>query len=521
MIDDGQVRLEAEGELSMADAYRVVDGEARLEVSEGVEEQMRASRRQLEEWVDEGRRVYGVTTGFGPLADAEISESERRELQQNLIYHLCTGVGEPMDRRQVRAMIVARASSLSRGHSALRPETLHRLVSLLETDLHPVVPSLGTVGASGDLTPLAHLALVLMGEGDVLVDGTREPAGEVLPSSGIEPVELEAKEGLALVNGTSAMTGLGMLNGVDAARAAATGLRLALLYAEVFESRTEAWDGELGRMRPHPGQKFVHGRLREWSRSSERLFDDRAEGRRGDSGEGAGPELPQDPYSARCLPQLYGAVLDAIWHHNEIVETELNAVSDNPVVSDETGGAIHGGNFYGQHVAFASDHLANAVLKIAVHLERCVARLTDPDRNRDLPAFLQGRETGLHSGLMGAQVTATSLVAEMRSRSTPASVQSIPTNADNQDVVTMGTIAARRTAEHLDRLWEVVGIAAVACAQAFDLVDEPGRFSDSSRELADRVRGVSEFLDGDRPLSDDISRLADALREVPREIPLV
>jgi tyrosine ammonia-lyase len=520
MTEDARVRLEPEAALSIRDAHRVVERNAELDISDGVDEQMRSSRDRFEKWVDEGRRLYGVTTGFGPLADAEISGTERRELQQNLIYHLCTGVGEPMDRRQVRAMILSRIASLSRGHSALRPETLERLVALLETDLHPVVPSLGTVGASGDLTPLAHLALVLMGEGEVLREGSREPADEALASRGIEPAELEAKEGLALVNGTAAMTGLGMVNGVDATRAAATGLRLALLYAEVFESRTEAWDGELGRMRPHRGQQTVHDRLREWSASSERLFDDRAEGRRAGAEEASGPELPQDPYSARCLPQLYGAVLDAVWHHNEIVETELNSVSDNPVVSDETGGAIHGGNFYGQHVAFGSDHLANAVLKIAVHLERCVARLTDPDRNRDLPAFLQGRETGLHSGLMGAQVTATSLVAEMRSRSTPASTQSIPTNADNQDVVTMGTIAARRTAEHLDRLWEVVGIAGIACAQAFDLVDEPEQFSDSSRRLVERVRDVSEFLDGDRPLSDDISRLGDALGDVSREMPL-
>jgi len=524
MIDDDRVLLDPSEELSLDEARRVIDGGARLELSAGAERAVREAREQLDEWVDEGRRVYGVTTGFGPLADSTISEADRGELQRNLVYHLCSGVGEPMRRSQVRAMVVARAANLSGGSSAIRLETLRRLLDLLEVEFYPVVPSLGTVGASGDLTPLAHLALVLMGEGEVVRDGEREPSGPALSNAGIAPVDLAEKEGLALVNGTAAMTGLGVMNAVGATRAVELGLRLSLLYGECLGARSEAWDAELGRIRPHRGQQFVHRVLEDWSGSSRRLVEDRAD-RRSDSerssGEESPAELPQDPYSLRCLPQLYGAVLDAIWHHNRIVQQELNAVTDNPVVSPDDGGALHGGNFYGQHVAFASDHLSNAILKIAVHLERSIARITDPDRNGPLPAFLQQNETGLQSGLMGAQVAATSLVGEMRSRSTPASVQSIPTNAGNQDVVTMGTVAARRAAEHLDRLWEVVAIAGIAFAQAFDLIDAPEQFCGASRRLVEEVRESSAFLDDDRPLAGDISRLADRMRERPRDVPLV
>lgn len=517
------LRLDPSADVSLADAHRIAVGDGAVELGDRAVERLRQTRDRLEGWIEEGRRIYGVTTGFGPLADTLVGAEEREVLQENLVYHLATGVGEAMSRRQARAVMLARAVSLSRGYSAIRPASLERLLAFLNDDVHPVIPELGTVGASGDLTPLAHLALALMGEGEIFEDSERRGADEVLADRGLEPLELGAKEGLALVNGTSAMTGMAVMNGVEAVRAAEVGLRIAMMYAECVGGRSEAWDPLLGEVRPHPGQQCVHQVLGAWSESSRRLDGRSADEERlgADAGVEAADEMPQDPYSVRCLPQLYGAVLDAVWQHNETVERELNSVTDNPVIGSEEEGAIHGGNFYGQHVAFASDQLANAVLKIGIHLERCIARITDPERNGELPAFLQDRQTGLHSGLMGAQVSATSLVGEMRSRSTPASTQSIPTNADNQDVVTMGTTAARRTAEHLDRLWEIVGIAGITFAQAMDLTDgDLQEFSESSRELRETVRQESAPLEGDRPLSGDIEAVAELLREWEGELPV-
>lgn len=526
MTDDDPLNLDPETDVSVGAAFRVASDEHPIRLTDRAVRTLDETRSRLETWIEEGRRIYGVTTGFGPLADTLVDADERHSLQENLVYHLATGVGDPMSRRQVRAVMTARAVSLSRGYSAIRPGALRRLLALLNRGLHPVVPSLGTVGASGDLTPLAHIALALMGEGEMMGDDERREAADVLEEAGLEPLDLGAKEGLALVNGTSAMTGLAVLNAVDALRATETALRIALLYAECLGARTEAWDPLLGRVRPHPGQQTVHRRLREWSASSDHLDTDRADREQPADGDGeasvrATDEMPQNRYSVRCLPQLYGAVLDALWQHNDVVGTELNAVTDNPIVGAEGDGMVHGGNFYGQHVAFASDQLANAVLTIGVHLERCIARLTDPDANGELPAFLQDRDTGLHSGLMGAQVTATSLVAEMRSRSTPASTQSIPTNADNQDVVTMGTIAARRTAEHLDRLWELIGIAGLTVAEAMELSSgDPRGFSASSRQFREQIREVAPALEGDRPLSNEIGRLAEVLRGGETDLPL-
>jgi len=528
MSDDpsAPLQLDPDSDVSLEAAHRVAAHDRPVALSDRAVVALERARARLESWIEEGRRIYGVTTGFGPLADTVVDPEHRRTLQENLVYHLSTGVGDPMSRRQVRAVMIARAVSLSRGHSAIRPDSLRRLLALLNRDLRPLVPSLGTVGASGDLTPLAHIALALMGDGEMLDGGEPRDADQVLAEANLEPLDLDAKEGLALVNGTSAMTGLAVLNAVDAVRAADTALRISLLYAECLGARTEAWAPLLGRVRPHPGQKLIHRRLEDWSASSDRLDGRRTDRDRPAAGSNEPPvqptdDLPQDRYSIRCLPQLYGAVLDSLWQHNDVVDNELNAVSDNPVLDPEAGGMVHGGNFYGQHVAFASDQLANAVLTIGIHLERCVERLTNPESNGDLPAFLQDRAPGLHSGLMGAQVTATSLVAEMRSRSTPASTQSIPTNADNQDVVTMGTIGARRTAEHLDRLWELIAIAGLTVARALELTDaDREAFSATSQRLSERVREASPPLEGDRPLSNDIARLADLLRAGPAELPL-
>jgi len=470
----------------------------------------------VDDWLDENRRIYGLTTGFGPLASHTIDPGDAAALQRGLVEHLSSGVGDPMSVDSTRAMMLARLTNLSRGHSAVRLPVADLLVAFLNHDITPVIPAIGTVGASGDLTPLAHMARTLMGHGEVWLDdgAMRCEASDAFERIEPSPLSVEGRDALALVNGTAAMTGIAALNGVDAIRATDTALRLGLLNAELFNGHREAWDPELGEIRPHPGQARIHEQLASLTSSSDRLTDPSSCASDSD-------ELPQDRYSIRCLPQIFGAVLDEVHHHNRIARTELNSVTDNPVVDHDRDRAIHGGNFYGQHVAFGSDHLAAAMTKLAIHGERVVERICAPDKNRDFPPFLQPNDPGLQSGFMGAQVTATSLVAEMRTHGASAATQSIPTNADNQDVVPMGTTAARRAADHLDHLWHLLSIEALTLTQAFDLAGgfDDDHFCHASQQLAARVREVSPPLTDDRSLADDIDRVADALRDSPATLP--
>jgi len=497
---------------TLAEVEAVADG-AEITLAPEVLERATAGRLHLEELVAARRLIYGVTTGYGPLAGRYVDPGRSAELQRNLIYHLASGTGDPLPRRTVRAIMLIRLATLTRGHSAVRPESLQCLVDWLNADLVPVVPERGTVGASGDLTPLAHIALALMGEGEVDDGGTRRPAGEALAVRGWEPWEPAAKDGLALVNGTAAMTGIAALNAAGARRAVELAQRLTVAAAEVHGARLEAWQPELGELRPHPGQQNAHARLNELATGSRRLVAAGPAWLPEElDGVGEAADIPQDPYTLRCAPQLFGAVLDALEWHDTTVAREVGAVTDNPVFLPEADAVIHGGNFYGQHIAFAADAQVNALVKTAVHAERTLARLTDERRNDGLPPFLQGNRTGLNSGFMGAQVTASALVAELRTQAHPASIQSVPTNADNQDVVTMGTIAARKAATVLGQLEELLAIHALALTQAVDLRGEDG-FSPATRGLREAVRATAAFLKDDRPLHPAIAVLTRRLRD--------
>ncbi len=482
---------------------------------------MQASHTTLARMVAERRRIYGVTTGYGPLASHPISPEHAATLQRNLVYHLCSGVGKPLSRLHTRAMMVARAASLARGYSGVSETLFRTLLDCLERDLVPVVPEMGTVGASGDLTPLAHVALAMLGEGEMWYRGERLPAAQALRAAGLAPITLGHKEGIALVNGTSCMTGIAAVNAERARRAADLALRLSVLFAECLNGRLEAWDPRFAVARPHAGQVVAHAALARWSAGSSRLRAtiqpperlDESESREGWLPEG---ELPQDPYTIRCVPQLIGAVLDVLAFHDNIVATELQSATDNPLVFADDEAILHGGNFYGQHVAFASDTLLLGVAKLAIHAERCVARITDRAQNQGLPAFLHGGPDGVNSGFMGAQVTASALIAELRTRAVPASIQSVPTNANNQDVVTMGTIAARKTADVLDLVYLVLSIQALALAQAAEMRggSELSGFAPASCAMVRWIRETASPLVADRPLAPDIECLAARLEMV-------
>jgi tyrosine ammonia-lyase len=505
-------------DLTPADLFAIAIDGCPVTLGDAARSRMRAAEVTLQRLVSERRRIYGVTTGYGPLASHAVTPEHAEQLQRHLIYHLAAGVGAPLSERHVRATMAARAASLARGYSGVSTSLHALLLACLNHDIIPVVPEMGTVGASGDLTPLAHIALALIGEGEVTVRGARMASADALRAAHLTPAVLGHKEGIALVNGTSCMTGIAAVNAVRARRLLALALRVGVIYSECLSGKREAWDARIGHARPHAGQARAHAMLAECSRGSHRLTGtppvpprlDESLAHDGWLPEG---ELPQDPYTIRCLPQEIGAALDVLEFHDQVVTTELQSATDNPLVFADDGTVLHGGNFYGQHVGYASDALALAVIKTAIHAERCLARITDVAQNHGLPAFLHGGRDGVNSGFMGAQVTATALVAEMRTRATPASIQSIPTNANNQDVVTMGTIAARKTAEHLDLAYQVLAIQTIAVAQAAELRGGMAcsGFAPESARLVSWVREHVPALGTDRSLSRDISLIASRL----------
>ena len=493
-----------------------VAGGHHCELSETAMLRVNVSHRRLERYLDENRRIYGVTTGYGPLANTMVGRDHADALQRNLVAHLSSGVGDPLDRDQARATMAARAIALGLGHSGVSPEAITLLLQCLNADAIPVVPSMGTVGASGDLTPLAHIAGALMGDGEMRYrNGAPEPAADVLARLGLQPFIPGGKDAIALVNGTSAMTGIASLNGMLAERALKWSCLITAAHGHALNHRQEAWHPAFGAVRPHRGQQRIH----RWLNA---LDGDSSETPPTDAQTVAESTLEQleqpiqDPYSMRCAPQLLGAVSDQLQWHNQVVTTELNSVTDNPILPDDVDGVLHGGNFYGQHVAFASDALANAVITMAVHAERRIARLSNPRLNQGLPAFLQAEKNGLQSGFMGAQVTASALLAEMRTQATPASIQSIPTNGDNQDVVTMGTIGARRTHHLLSLLFRLLAIDALMATQALELraaSSAPDRTSRALSRLQEWVRGLAPQLRADRPLSREIEETAGAMQQ--------
>ncbi|WP_010164989.1 HAL/PAL/TAL family ammonia-lyase [Sphingomonas sp. PAMC 26617] len=500
--------------VALDDVEAVATGAARVELHPDTLRRAAASDALITRLVAERRAIYGVTTGYGPLANNHVDPAQGALLQRKLVYHLASGVGAPLPPAQARAIVMARLVTLSQGLSAVRPELLEWLCACLNCGLAPIIPEKGTVGASGDLTPLAHMALAFMGEGAFWQGGASAPADAMLQAAGLRPVTLRHKEGLALVNGTSAMTGIATLNGVRARRLLRLSALLTVAYAEALGGHRAAWHSLGAVARPHAGQRRATALLWGLTENAPRLRQFAPIPARiapaGDDGVAHTQELPQDAYSIRCAPQLLGAVDDMLVHHDRIVEIELSSVTDNPLVFAEEDTILHAGNFFGQHVSFASDSLNNAIIMLGVWSERQIARLTDATLNSGLPPFLQGNATGLNSGFMGAQVTASALVAELRAKSAPASIQSMPTNANNQDVVTMGTVAARRAGESLTDVSRILAIQAMCVAQAVELRrrEDDRPFSVAAEELHFAVRHHSAFLNEDRPLSHDIETIA-------------
>lgn len=496
----GATPLQIDGRsLSLEDIHDVAVTRRPVALAASGRDAVIRSRHAVEDMLESDQTVYGINTGFGHLAGVRIGNTDLDSLQSNLIRSHAVGVGSPFDLPTTRGIMLLRANVLAAGHSGVRIEVLDRLLELLNQGIHPWVPSQGSVGASGDLAPLAHLALLLMGEGWVQAeDGSRQDAGPALEAAGLAPLTLAAKEGIALINGTQAMTSLGALVLVRARQLAKTADLIGSMTVEGMLGSYTPFDPRLHALRPHSGQTAVAANLR-LLLSGGNL-----------NASHANCEKVQDPYSLRCMPQVHGAARQAIDHSWDVLSIEANSVTDNPTVFAEDGELLSGGNFHGQPVSTALDYLAIGIAELGSISERRIEQLVNPKLSSDLPAFLiQG--SGLNSGFMMAQVTAAALASENKGLCHPASIDTIPTSAGQEDHVSMGPIAARKALAVLENTERILGIEVLAAAQALDLREPlvPAKGPSAGRA---RLREDVAYLEVDRILHQDLEDAAALVR---------
>jgi len=466
-----------------------------VEVSLGLDAQraIAESSEYIGDVVAAGEEVYGVNTGFGQLASVRISDDELVRLQENLVRSHSVGVGEDLDDDIVRLIMLMKVIALAEGFSGVRPELVNALCALINHNVYPRIPSKGSVGASGDLAPLAHMASVLIGTGEARVEGKLVPASEALAHAGVEPVRLAPKEGLALLNGTQVSTALALAAVFRSENLLAASLVAGAMSADAVKGSDTPFDRRIQSARGHGGQIAVAGVLRQLMADSEIRASHIA------------CDHVQDPYSIRCQPQVVGACLDVLRHVCGVLETEANAVTDNPLVFTDSKSVLSGGNFHAEPVALAADYLALAIAEIGALSERRIALLVD-EHLSGLPAFLV-EEGGLNSGFMMAQVTAAALASENKSLAHPASVDSIPTSANQEDHVSMATFAARRLHTMLGNTADIVAIELLAAAQGIEF-HKPKKSSPSLEKAIAAVRSVSPSYKEDRSLSREVAKVA-------------
>jgi len=490
--------------LALKEIAEIASGKVRLELAPAAMAQMEASRRVVRRVAGEHVPVYGINTGFGKLCEVRIADDAIERLQLNLVRSHACGLGRPLSPEETRVVMALRANTLALGYSGVRPLIAEILVAMLDRGVLPVIPEKGSVGASGDLAPLAHLALAIIGEGEVDYQGRRWPSRDALRLARIEPVRLEAKEGLALLNGTQALTAVGGLALWRAWRVAGLADVAGAMSLEALLGTPVAFDQRIHAARPHAGQAVTAARLRSLLEGSD---VDPARRR----AQGAPPARVQDAYSLRSMPQVHGAVRGALEYAREAVETETGSATDNPLVFADTGEVLSGGNFHGAPLALAYDSAAIAMTTLAGIGERRIDRLVNPDLNDGLPAFLAS-DPGVSSGFMIAQVVAASLLNESKVLAHPASVDSLPTSGGQEDHVSMGMTAATKLRAIVENGEYMVAIELLAAAEALRY-REPFEPGPQIRRVVEVVRSLAPPLEEDRPLAGDIEATAAAIRQ--------
>lgn len=492
--DEKKVIINGSG-LTVFDVVAVAREFATVEVSAESRMKMQKSREYVEALIQKEEPVYGINTGFGDFSKIRIAEEELEELQKNLIISHAVGVGEPYAIEIVRAMMLLRVNALSSGFSGIRPEVVETLVKMLNKKVHPVIPQQGSLGASGDLIPLAHMALPIIGRGEAYYEGEILSGQEAMKRAGIPVCTLAAKEGLALINGTQAMAAVGSLAYYDALMLSKIADITGALTIEALSGLLEAFDEKVQAVRPHKGQKQVAANIRNLLQDSPIIKA--AKGTR-----------VQDAYALRCIPQVHGAVRDALRYVGEALSTEINSVTDNPILFIEEDEVISGGNFHGEPLALAFDFLGIAVAELASISERRLERLVNPALSQGLPAFL-ANNGGLNSGFMIIQYGAASLVSENKVYAHPASVDSIPSSANQEDHVSMGTTAARKARKIVENSYHVLAYELMAAALGIDFRN--GEQGMVTKKIHDKIRSFIPFLEKDRELRNDVKAMGEWL----------
>jgi histidine ammonia-lyase len=492
--------MELDGQkLSLAEVSAVARGEQRIALASAARRRIEESRTIVERIIAENRTVYGVNTGFGKLSDIRIEPSQIRDLQLNLVRSHSCGLGNPLSIEEARAMLLLRANVLALGYSGCRAIVVETLIEMLNRGVTPVIPEKGSVGASGDLAPLSHLALTAIGEGEAFFDGGRMASSDAFKRATIEPLKLEAKEGLALLNGTQAMTAVGGLALFRAERVTRLADVAGAMTLEALKGTPVAFDERIHSTRPHRGQNEVAAHLRELLRESD-IRESHVEN---------DPRV-QDAYSLRCMPQVHGAIRDALAHAREVVETETGGATDNPLVFTDTGEVLSGGNFHGAPVALALDYAAIALTDLMSITERRVDRLVNPDSNEDLPPFLTA-QPGVGSGFMMLQIVAVSLLNEAKMLAHPASIDNVPTDGGKEDHVSMGMTGATKLRSIVELAERVLAIELITAAEGLEHRKplKPGRGAHAAYAI---VREHVARLEADRSMSDDIERICSEIR---------
>lgn len=497
--------------LQLDDVRSIVEEKHQISISEEVRNNIENCFSFLDAF-SKDKVIYGINTGFGPMAQWRIDDDHLKELQYNIIRSHSTGAGEPLPERCVRAAMLARLMTFMQAHSGVNIQTCELLVEFLNREIYPVIPQHGSVGASGDLVQLAHIALALIGEGEVFYQGVRRNTAEVFAELGIKPLQMYVREGLAVTNGTAVMTGIGLVNLMNAKRLLDFSLKASVLMNEIASSYDDLMSEVLNGVKQHQGQQLVATKMREIAAGSKMLLN-REEELYHKSEEDVFEHKVQPYYSLRCIPQILGPVWDTMSNVEKVLLDEMNSADDNPIVDPENKTVIHGGNFHGDYVSFEMDKLKIAVTKMTMLAERQMNYLFHDRINGILPPFVNLGVLGLNYGLQASQFTATSTTAECQTLSNPMYVHSIPNNNDNQDIVSMGTNSALICQRVIENSYQVMAIHMMALVQAVDCLKIADKLAPATRELYDQIREIVPVFIEDTPKYKEIESVMNWLKK--------
>lgn len=497
--------------LSLSDAYQIVFNNKKINIDSLPMQSVSDCYEFLKTFASE-KIIYGINTGFGPMAQWRIDDDDLIALQYNIIRSHATGAGEPLNNKFVKAAMIARLGTFLQCRSGVHPDLIRLLVDMINKNIFPKIPQHGSVGASGDLVQLAHLALTMIGEGEVFFNGKWSPAAEVLKENGLHPFKIHIREGLSITNGTSVMTGISIVNLYYAELLLKWSILSSVWINEIAGSYDDLMSEQLNEVKRHAGQQYVASKMREIAKDSKRLVKREHVLYEGHHTEKTFEEKVQAYYSLRCTPQILGPIYETIENCKTIVEDEINSACDNPIVDPESKNVYHGGNFHGDYISLEQDKLKIAIVRLAMTAERQLNYLFHDRINGILPPFLNLGKLGLNYGMQACQFTATSTTAECQTLAMPNYVHSIPNNNDNQDIVSMGTNTALLTSRVIDNAFQVMSIHFIALAQAVDCLKIADKLSTKTRELYDNIRSICPKFIEDTPFYEDIKQVEEFLR---------